>query len=133
MTDIVHSGVKGMKWGVRKAQPMNSKYTKGRVAQDERTFGKGGVRRINKRLNAGKTYKQAVRREFTLSAGKGVLAVGFAITPIVLQEFGPVIAKSISDRAETNRGRNAVKGLSMKEKPIKAKKNRKGVYKVTDL
>ena len=77
-SDIVHYGVKGMKWGVRKSEyesmsrkdrrklrkRKNKDYDDEKRLMDKYTLGGGSVRRINKRMNKGATYKQAKRREY---------------------------------------------------------------------
>ena len=77
-SDIYHYGVKGMKWGVRKSEyksmsrkdrrklrkRKNEDYDDEQRLTDKYTLGGGSVRRINKRMNKGATYKQAKRREY---------------------------------------------------------------------
>ena len=77
-SDIVHYGVKGMKWGVRKSEyksmsrkdrrklrkRKNEDYSDHQREIDKIRLGGGSVRRINKRMNKGATYKQAKRREY---------------------------------------------------------------------
>lgn len=50
--ELQHYGVKGMKWGVRR-NPVNKSYTAKQRKQDRAFYGKGGERRVNKRLNEG--------------------------------------------------------------------------------
>ena len=77
-SDIVHYGVKGMKWGVRKSEyksmsrkdrkklrkRKNEDYSDHQREIDKIRLGGASVRRINKRMNKGATYKQAKRREY---------------------------------------------------------------------
>ena len=77
-SDIVHYGVKGMKWGVRKSEyksmsrkdrrklrkRKNEGYDDHQRELDKLRLGGKSVRRINKRMNKGATYKQAKRREY---------------------------------------------------------------------
>ena len=77
-SDIVHYGVKGMKWGVRKSEyksmsrkdrrklrkRKNEGYDDHQRELDKLRLGGKSVRRINKRMNKGATYKQARRREY---------------------------------------------------------------------
>ena len=129
-----HHGVKGMRWGVRSATTLSthSELTKARSAESADRFGVGSVSRINTRLHAGKTFQQAVRREIALNVGKGVLAVGVVVVPLVLGEFGPQAAQAIHNRAETNRGRASIPAIGMK-KPLKFAKSRGGVHKTTTM
>ncbi len=78
LSDISHYGVKGMKWGVRKSEyksmsrrdrrklhkRKNEAYSDHQRDLDKLRLGGGSVRRINKRMNKGATYKQARRREY---------------------------------------------------------------------
>ena len=77
-SDIVHYGVKGMKWGVRKSEyksmsrkdrkklrkRKNEDYSDHQREIDKIRLGGKSVKRINKRMNKGATYKQARRREY---------------------------------------------------------------------
>ncbi len=77
-SDIVHYGVKGMKWGVRKSEyksmsrkdrrklrkRKNEGYSDHQRELDKIRLGGKSVKRINKRMNKGATYKQAIRREY---------------------------------------------------------------------
>ena len=90
-SDLAHYGIKGMKWGVRKATTTSADvYGDGRhttaVQYNRRThdqirFGDAGYERIRKRLDKGKSYKAAVRAEkgrrkvMRMSMTLGALAV----------------------------------------------------------
>ena len=77
-SDIIHYGVKGMKWGVRKSEyksmsrkdrrnlrkRKNEGYSDHQRELDKLRLGGKSVKRINKRMNKGATYKQARRREY---------------------------------------------------------------------
>lgn len=79
--DLEHFGIKGMKWGVRK-KTYNSGYSSGSRSIDQKKFGNGGVRRISKRMDKGKTLKEARRAERNRQIVTGVAtgaAVGWAI------------------------------------------------------
>ena len=127
-SDIVHYGVKGMKWGVRKSEyksmsrkdrrklrkRKNEDYSDHQRDLDKLRLGGGAVRRINKRMNKGATYKQAKRREYarrfvTSFAGANVaayirnnpekvlagaaLAVGLGSVAVTRLQLGPTARK----------------------------------------
>ena len=46
---LMHHGVKGMKWGVRKDP--NPNYSSEQQRRDYQVYGKSGVRRINRNMN----------------------------------------------------------------------------------
>lgn len=89
---LEHYGVKGMKWGIRKASlkvgnaianrnkpkkqldKRNKNYGSTNYSRDMALYGRGGAERINKRLNKGQTLKQARRREFATQVGIGLSA-----------------------------------------------------------
>lgn len=130
LDDLVHFGIKGMKWGVRKnPEPDNRRYSQFNRQADLRSFGKRGVRRINSRMNSGQTYKQAVRRELGRKALAGAAILGATAAVMVLDAHGPKIASMIRQRAETNRGRASALSIMT---PLIAKK-RRGAYKITEL
>lgn len=58
---LAHHGIKGMKWGVRRAKKnqYNSSYTDKQRKQDRAIYGQGAERRINRRMNDGYGVKGA--------------------------------------------------------------------------
>lgn len=139
LDELIHSGVKGMKWGVRKAeQPANARYSDAARAKDKKDHGTRGVKRINKRLNEGQTLKKARSREVRRDTLQGVAAVGAYYAASAVRLYGPILAQTIAVRAETNRGRANVaanRGLprSAAGGPTYSKQNRNGVYNVTTV
>ena len=55
--ELIHYGVPGMKWGIRKAQSKN--YTDNAVKRDRALYGDKAVRRINKYMLKGDDYMTA--------------------------------------------------------------------------
>lgn len=85
---LAHYGIKGMKWGVRRKRKKaaqradreawksmsrserranrdnrNKRYSNTDRAIDQTLYGKGGVKRINRRMNKGQSHAQAYMRE----------------------------------------------------------------------
>lgn len=137
---LSHHGVKGMRWGVRKQHDdsPNPGYSAKRRAEDQQLFGKGGVKRINRRLNEGMKLSKAQQREGWRSLGKGAIAIGSFQAARILLANKDVIAQSIAIKAETERGRSAAaQAMGLPRKPTHgptyAKKSRGGVHKITTL
>ncbi|QEQ93873.1 hypothetical protein SEA_KARDASHIAN_8 [Streptomyces phage Kardashian] len=161
--ELAHYGVKGMKWGVRKAvsdklearakvkraeNRPNKEYTRNLRAQDRRTHGNGGVKRINRRLNQGLDLKTARKKEARFQKNrKRAVKVSIAAArtyrkrkeiAATLLLVGGVVAQHVAVRAETKRGQAAAAeamGLPRyaTEGPTYSKKNRKGVYNISSL
>lgn len=84
--ELMHYGVKGMRWGVRKeAEPANHRYSEKRRTQDKVIYGAGGVKRINRRMNAGDTHAKAEAKEFGRNAAiAATVTVGTVATMAAL-------------------------------------------------
>lgn len=142
--ELAHYGVKGMKWGVRRAEKKaalnapNKRYGQGARSQDKSLYGNHGVKRINRRMNKGKSLKKARSAEMRLQVGAGVAAIGAYHVARNFQILGPVLAQGIAMKAQTNRGRAAAAqtmGLPRQGSsgPNYSKKNRKGVYNISSM
>ena len=67
LTDVlIHHGIKGMRWGVRRTPEQlghkdykNPNYTEKQRQRDRQFYGKGGERRINRKLNDGQGLQSA--------------------------------------------------------------------------
>lgn len=99
-SDLLHYGVKGMKWGVRKSEyrsmsrsdrkaqrakyktefvdKQNSSYTKRQRERDRKQYGRRAVKRMNEGMNQGYTHKQVLTKEKVRAAKRGAL-IGAAI------------------------------------------------------
>lgn len=148
--ELVHYGVKGMKWGVRNAElnKPNPGYTRGQRNYDysNRGVSRRGIKRINKRLNKGqdletarKNEKKFIRRRNLAFTG-AYLAVRYSNpeTRAFLKEMGVVAMQSVAKRAETKRGQAFMannRGLPRQAStgPSHAKKNRSGVYNISSV
>ena len=139
-SEITHYGVKGMHWGTRKAKDdsPNARYSARRRAEDKQVYGKGGVKRINRRLNSGMKLQKAQQREAWRSVGKAAIAIGSVHAARILLANKDVLAQKVAVRAETKRGQAAtanIMGLPRKASsgPKYTTPNRKGVYNVTSI
>lgn len=81
--ELYHFGVKGMKWGVRKKRDKPSKaqlnkpnadYTSRQRITDRASYGKKGVKRINRRMNKGQSHFRASTTEMIQRATKATVA-----------------------------------------------------------
>ena len=69
--ELYHFGVKGMKWGVRKKRDKpNADYTSRQRITDRASYGKKGVKRINRRMNKGQSHFRAATTEMISQAAK---------------------------------------------------------------
>lgn len=60
---LMHHGVKGMKWGVRKSRNRNPDYSSKQRIRDRKLYGRGAEKRINRRMNNGESVQSARHNE----------------------------------------------------------------------
>lgn len=149
---VKHFGVKGMHWGThKKSQGDHADYSKSSQAYDRSNFrSKGAVSRINSRMHAGKTIKEARDAEYKYRKNRrravaiGVAAfknrkriiAGAKVAAHVVGLVAGVAAVSIATKAETNRGRaSAAESMGISSKPHvpSAAKQKRGVYNITNI
>lgn len=90
--ELLHYGVKGMRWGVRRNRnAVNKSYSAKQRKQDRAFYGQGGERRINKKLNEGHGLRgarhyEAERKErgekFKKKAKRGAKAVAGTLAKV---------------------------------------------------
>jgi hypothetical protein len=87
LDDLIHFGVRGMRWGHRKARDNspNESYTSRQRTADSNFLGKRAVKRINRDINSGKTRKQALKSAVNHNRR---LAVGYAAAAAALVVIG---------------------------------------------
>jgi len=140
-SELIHHGVKGMHWGVRKGRDdsPNPRYSARRRAEDQKTFGKGGVKRINRRMNKGQKLAKAQQNEAWRQIGKAAIVAGSVQAARIVLANKDVLAQQVAVRAETKRGQAATAnamGLPRRATsgPSYAKQKRgSGAYKITNL
>jgi hypothetical protein len=148
--ELIHYGVKGMKWGVRRAElsKNNPNYTPGQRDHDylRRGVSKRGVKRINKRMNKGqdletarKNEKKFVRRRRAAVAAAYIGArYSDPQTRALIKELGVIAMQHVAQRAETKRGQAfAAENMGIPRTastgPKYTQKNRKGVYNISSM
>jgi hypothetical protein len=128
---LVHHGVKGMKWGVRKElEPTNPEYSRSQQNYDHNKFGKGGVRRINRHLNNGLDISSARKAELKFRSKRSAAIVGAVFVAKVLLKYGPVALQIALKSAEGKRGRVSAANQIAR---LVATKQKRGAYKITTL
>lgn len=95
--ELYHHGVKGMKWGVRRKRANhNNDYSDKQRKQDRAFYGKGGERRVNKKMNEGYGLRGArhfeaerkERNDKRKKTAKKIAKKGAAITASALTTVG---------------------------------------------
>jgi hypothetical protein len=146
-TELVHYGVKGMKWGQRRAEANkpNAGYSRNDRVKDTLRFNSGGVKRINRRMNKGADLRTARKKEGQRTLIKAAAIVALYNSPRVINatlnavdKHGGNLASNIAQKAETKRGRAtaaATMGLprTASTGPNYAKKSKGGSYKITSV
>lgn len=121
--ELYHYGVKGMKWGVRnsenKTSRVNKSYTAKQRKQDRAFYGKGGEKRINKRLNQGHGLRGArhyeAERKERSEKTKKVIKKGAKKTAKALSNIGTayVIDQMFYNGAGTRAAKSAIQGIGI--------------------
>lgn len=140
LQDLVHFGVRGMHWGVRKARPTGSGRPAGGRA-DRIIFGKHGAARIKQQAASGKNAAEVRKSMRGRAIARGLLAIyGAAVmrnlvvkgTPLVKQAVtNAVLAKNTAKFA--NRGREAIPAIMRTAAKLKYAPLKGGAFLITDL
>lgn len=128
LSELKHYGVKGMRWGVRKAHsPVNVDYTDRMRANDRRRHGKRAVERINQRMNQGQSRDKALEREDIRNTRQRLALVGAVYAGTYLARYG---AQRI-DGVRPDGSPDAITATLAKVNYVKP--NRHGVHKITTM
>jgi phosphosulfolactate synthase (CoM biosynthesis protein A) len=113
---LQHYGILGMRWGHRKSKieyRINKDYQQKTQDKDKLLYGRGGVKRISKDMDKGKTHRQASRRELGRNAAALVTlavvataAAHYKANPGSFKkdvEFGKKVADSMLSKIGINR------------------------------
>lgn len=122
---LAHAGVKGMKWGKRKARVKTSRSqrkaenkamdstlapgnSRNRNAYDRAKWGTTAARNINRRMHKGETYESAKKSERNKALGK---TAAVAATLLAINKYGPTVVDKIFDGVgNANQAAAAAKG-----------------------
>lgn len=140
LDELAHHGVKGQRWGQHLAA--HPSYTSTARSHDLQSRGKGGVRRINKRLHKGQSLDQARANEDVFVHRRNLAIAGATIAAGLLADRGSTsmsgVNSFIASKAEANRqaARVLEKTLAIGSTASKTpfvKAGRHGVFKITTL
>jgi hypothetical protein len=117
---------------------MHRNYRAKNQAADKSTFGPRGVKRINKRMHKGQSYKKALTMEYIHNTAKATIGAGAIATATLLHSHGDLLSQAVAVKAQANRGRaQAAATMGLPSKPTNgpsyAKKSRGGAHKITSL
>jgi hypothetical protein len=139
VSELVHYGVKGMKWGQHK--PRAAGYTDEQRNKDRADFGLLAPRRINKKMLKGKTREQAhksEKRRAMIQLGAVAAVYGASYAASTISKWGPVGMQKIQQHGASRRGRGAaaaMMGLPFKASngPTYTKPGKGGAYKISSF
>lgn len=114
-SELAHYGVKGMKWGQRRAElsRKNENYDDNQRNRDKQVYGARGSRRINRNMNKGDSISTArsrekTRRDSVMGKNKYVRQVGKLAGGAAGAVIGNVALTAVGQAASSRVGRDIV-------------------------
>jgi hypothetical protein len=103
MDDVLkHYGVKGMRWGQRKAHLNSTNYGSRDRVRDTSMYGTRGTKRIESHVEGGKTIKQARRKEFRRQTAQVALGAASVLTLLAAPGVAKVGAATLVNKRQAN-------------------------------
>lgn len=128
---IIHHGVKGMKWGVRKKRKAlkdrNPNYKSSQVNYDQKVYGKRYSKKVNKMMNKGRTRAQA---KDTLARRGKVRAL--ALTAVAGLAYADYMTNGALHRGTFTLGKNFVNNSAFLQRASVSVKNASNGIKAVD-
>lgn len=100
MNELYHYGIKGMRWGIRnkrnkatKPSKKKSIYKKINREADKATFGKRGVKHIEKRMNKGRSHKSAVASEIVRKVASNTVVSAITLDAVTKGKMHKLLAQ----------------------------------------
>jgi hypothetical protein len=103
MDDVLkHYGVKGMRWGKRKAHLRSTDYGSRDRLRDTSMYGTRGTKRIEENVKSGTSIKKARRKEFRRQTGQVALGAAAIVTLFAAPGVAKVSAASLVNKRQAN-------------------------------
>lgn len=130
LEDLVHFGVKGMKWGSRK---QSSRYSNDNVNADFKKFGNRGVHRINSRIKSGQTHEVAtkIERRNQIIKRTALVVYGALVAKNLIKAYGPALMTAVVNQKVASNGAKAAANLLADNRGISGFKTVNLVFNAT--
>ena len=130
LEELIHFGVKGMKWGTHK---QSKRYSTDNVNADFQKFGTRGVKRINERVKSGRSHEDAVKieRRNRIIKRTAVMAYGAFYAQNLVKAYGPAVMTSIVNAKVAKNGAKASANLLADNRGVSSFKTVNLVFNAT--